>query len=49
MIVEGNCMADPDVTQMPDGKGKWPMYVPILKAVEKVEEEKVNENDRFSD
>ena len=35
MIVEGNCMADPDVTQMPDGKGKWPMYVPILKAVEK--------------
>lgn len=33
-IVEGNCMADPDVTQMPDGKGKWPMYLPILRAIE---------------
>lgn len=37
-IVEGNCMADPDVTQMPDGKGKWPMYLPVLRAVEKEKE-----------
>lgn len=29
-IVEGNCMADPDVTQMPDDKGKWFIYEPII-------------------
>lgn len=29
-IVEGNCCADPDVTQMPDGIGKWPLFEPLL-------------------
>ena len=25
-IIEGNCTADPDITQMPDQVGKWPKY-----------------------
>lgn len=25
-VVEGNCAADPDIIQMPDQIGKWPMY-----------------------
>lgn len=34
-IVEGNCCADPDVTQMPDGIGKWPMFIPLLEEAKK--------------
>ena len=34
-IVEGNCCADPDVTQMPDGIGKWPLFVPLLEEARK--------------
>lgn len=25
-IIEGNCASDPDITQMPDQIGKWPLY-----------------------
>lgn len=31
IIVEGNCMADPDVAQMPDDKGKWKPYEEIIR------------------
>lgn len=34
-IVEGNCCADPDVTQMPDGIGKWPLFMPLIKEARK--------------
>jgi len=34
-IVEGNCCADPDVTQMPDGIGKWPLFIPLIEEAKK--------------
>ncbi|WP_194165646.1 sugar-transfer associated ATP-grasp domain-containing protein [Oceanobacillus sp. CFH 90083] len=30
MIIEGNAAADPDVSQMPDQIGKWPLYEPFV-------------------
>ncbi|WP_346663654.1 sugar-transfer associated ATP-grasp domain-containing protein [uncultured Merdimonas sp.] len=32
-IVEGNCTADPDITQMPDQVGKWYKYKKVLEEV----------------
>ena len=29
-IIEGNCTADPDITQMPDQIGKWPKYREVI-------------------
>lgn len=29
-IIEGNCAADPDIIQMPDQIGKWPMYRDVI-------------------
>ncbi len=29
-IVEGNCAADPDISQLPDQEGKWNLYKPYL-------------------
>lgn len=33
-IIEGNCASDPDITQMPDQIGKWPLYKKILSQLE---------------
>lgn len=33
IIIEGNYAADPDVTQMPDQVGKWPLYKKELKKI----------------
>ena len=32
-IIEGNCCADPDVSQIPDQKGKWFMYKEELRRI----------------
>lgn len=29
-IIEGNCASDPDITQIPDQIGKWPMYEEVI-------------------
>mgnify|MGYP001623083368 CR=1 FL=1 len=34
-IIEGNCTADPDITQMPDQIGKWKKYYNALKKIQK--------------
>jgi len=33
IIIEGNSAADPDVTQMPDQVGKWPLYKEELRKI----------------
>lgn len=33
IIVEGNCAADADLTEMPDQIGKWPLYRDELRAI----------------
>lgn len=33
IIIEGNSAADPDVTQMPDQVGKWPLYKKELRKI----------------
>lgn len=33
VVIEGNYAADPDVTQMPDQVGKWPLYEEELKNI----------------
>lgn len=33
IIIEGNSAADPDVTQMPDQVGKWPLYKQELRKI----------------
>lgn len=35
LIIEGNCCADPDVSQMPDRMGKWPIYVSLIEEAKK--------------
>jgi len=30
MLVEGNAAADPDISQMPDQVGKWPLFREVL-------------------
>lgn len=30
MIIEGNAAADPDISQIPDQIGKWPLYKPFI-------------------
>lgn len=34
VLIEGNPGADPDVTQIPDQVGKWPLFEPYLKQIE---------------
>lgn len=34
VLIEGNPGADPDVTQIPDQVGKWPLYLPYLKEIQ---------------
>ena len=36
VLIEGNSGADPDVTQVEDQIGKWPLYEPLLKDIEKM-------------
>ncbi|GEN30139.1 hypothetical protein CQU01_03770 [Cerasibacillus quisquiliarum] len=33
MIIEGNAAADPDISQMPDQIGKWPLYEKYIKKI----------------
>lgn len=33
IIIEGNCAADADLTEMPDRRGKWPLYRDKVKAI----------------
>ena len=40
VIVEGNERADPDVGQMSDGIGKWPVYKPYIEEIEKLNAQK---------
>lgn len=35
VLIEGNPGADPDVTQIEDQVGKWPLYEPLLKEIAK--------------
>ncbi len=37
-LIEGNCAADPDITQITDQIGKWPLY---KKEIEKIEKGKI--------
>lgn len=32
ILIEGNAAADPDISQMPDQAGKWPLYRRVLQA-----------------
>ncbi|PKK39785.1 putative hexapeptide transferase family protein [Clostridiaceae bacterium JG1575] len=34
VLIEGNPGADPDVTQIPDQIGKWPLYEPLLREIQ---------------
>lgn len=36
VLIEGNPGADPDITQIEDQIGKWPLYEPLLKDIKKV-------------
>lgn len=38
VLIEGNPGADPDVTQIEDQIGKWPLYEPLLREIEKCKE-----------
>ncbi len=36
MIIEGNFGPDPDVLQIPDGIGKWPLYEPYIAEIDEL-------------
>lgn len=38
VLIEGNPGADPDVTQIEDQVGKWPLYEPLLLEIESCKE-----------
>ncbi len=42
IIIEGNSAADPDVTQMPDQVGKWPLYKQELRKIAGMHPRKVS-------
>jgi len=33
LLIEGNAAADPDISQMPDQVGKWPLYQKVIKGI----------------
>lgn len=39
VLIEGNPGADPDVTQIPDQIGKWPVFVPLLNDIKRLKKE----------
>lgn len=40
-IIEGNYAADPDVNQMPDQQGKWPLYEEEIKRIANLPKKKI--------
>ena len=47
ILIEGNCAADADLTEMPDRLGKWPLYRDKVKAIAALAKQRKKEGRRI--